>query len=108
MFNDEAYTFTVFVPGGLARTQQEQAAVRRMLANETPAWTKATLRFVLPRMRIGIQASVGFDSVIGCWPEGVLLDQARLGRATVLSSAPNVDPGARVGRSRIGGGVRIA
>ena len=107
-FNAEAYAFTVFVPGGLARTAQAQAAVRRMLADQTPAWTKATVRFVRPRMRIGIQASIGFDSVVGCWPEGVLLDQARLGKASVLGPATNIDPGARVGRSRIGPGARVA
>ena len=98
----------MFVPGGLARTAQQQAAVQRLLVQESPAWAQAKLRFVLPRMRIGIQASIGFDSVIGCWPEGVLLDSALLGRATVLSAAPNVDPGPRVGRSRIGSGMRIA
>ena len=46
--------------------------------------------------------------VVGCWPEGVLLNDARLGKATVLSAAPNVDRGPRVGRSRIGAGMRIA
>jgi len=107
-FNATADAFTVFVPGGLARTAQQQAAVQRLLVQESPAWAQAKLRFVLPRMRIGIQASIGFDSVIGCWPEGVLLDSALLGRATVLSAAPNVDPGPRVGRSRIGSGMRIA
>ena len=106
-FNADAYAFTVFVPGRLARTPREQSAVTRMLAAETPAWAKATIRFVLPRMRIGIQSSIGFDSVIGCWPEGVVLDTARLGRATVLSAGPDVDRGPRVGRSRVGAGMRI-
>jgi phage tail-like protein len=105
-FNADSYAFTVFVPGGLARTASAQGAVQRLLDGEKPAWSKATLRFVLPRMRIGIQASIGFDSVIGCWPEGVLLDAARLGRATVLSAGPDVDPGPRLGQSRVG--VRIA
>jgi len=107
-FNVDAYAFTVFVPGGLARSATAQAAVQRLLDGEKPAWSKAKLRFVLPRMRIGIQASIGFDSVVGCWPEGVMLDAARLGRATVLSAAPNVDPGPRLGQSRVGAGVRIA
>jgi len=107
-FNADAYAFTVFVPGGLARTAQQKASVRRLIDQERPAWTQAKLRFVLPRMRIGIQASVGFDAVVGCWPEGVLLNDARLGKATVLSAAPSVDRGPRVGRSRIGAGMRIA
>ncbi len=106
-FNKDAYAFTVFVPGGLARTASLQAAVKRMLDGEAPAWSAAKLRFVLPRMRIGIQACIGFDSVVGCWPEGVLLDQARLGHGTVLSAALNVDPGPRLGQSRVGAGARI-
>jgi hypothetical protein len=107
-FSVDAYQFTVFVPVGLARTAQEQQSVQRLLTQQIPAWTQAKLRIVRPRMRIGIQASIGFDSVVGCWPEGVLLDQAELGRATVLGAAPNVDPGARVGGSRIGSGMRVA
>jgi phage tail-like protein len=107
-FNADAYAFTAFVPGGLARTAQQKASVQRLLDQERPAGTQAKLRFVLPRMRIGIQASIGFDAVVGCWPEGVILNDARLGKATVLSRALNVDVGPRVGRSRIGPGMRIA
>ncbi|HEV2268652.1 MAG TPA: phage tail protein [Steroidobacteraceae bacterium] len=107
-FAVDAYAFTVFVPVGCARTPQDRSSLQRLLAQQSPAWTPARLRIVRPRMRIGIQASIGFDSVVACWPEGVLLDQAELGRATVLGAAPNVDPGARVGGSRIGPGMRIA
>jgi hypothetical protein len=107
-FNVDAYAFTVFVPGGLARNAAAKAAVQRLLDNDKPAWTQARLRFVLPRMRIGIQASIGFDSVVGCWPEGVVLDAARLGHATVLSAGSNVDAGQRLGQGRVGAGARIA
>jgi phage tail-like protein len=107
-FNAEAYAFTVFVPGGLARSASAKSSAQRLIDQQKPAWSQAKLRFVLPRMRIGIQACVGFDSVVGCWPEGVLLDAARLGRGTVLSAAPNVDAGPRLGLARIGPGIRIA
>jgi phage tail-like protein len=107
-FNADAYAFTVFVPGGLARSTAAKVSARRLIDQQKPAWSQATLRFVQPRMRIGIQASIGFDSVVGCWPEGILLDAARLGRASVLSAGPNVDAGPRVGRTRLGPGVRIA
>jgi phage tail-like protein len=105
-FNDFAYGFTVFVPIGLARSVQQQQAVQRLLAQQKPAFTQATLRVVRPRMRIGIQASIGLDSVIGCWPQGVPLESARLGQASVLSAAKNIDPGPRIGASRLGAGVR--
>jgi hypothetical protein len=107
-FNDQAYAFTVFAPVGLARTPRDQAALGRMIDQERPAWTQAVLRIVRPRMRVGIQASIGFDSVVGCWPEGVRLDEALLGKATVLSAGSNVDPGPRVGTSLIGPGTQLA
>ena len=83
-FNVDAYAFTVFAPGGLARSAAAKASVQRLIDQQKPAWSQAKLRFVLPRMRIGIQASIGFDSVVGCWPEGVLLDAARLGTGDCL------------------------
>jgi hypothetical protein len=107
-FNVDAYAFTVFAPGGLARSSAAKASLQRLVDQQKPAWSQAKLRFVLPRMRIGIQASIGFDSVVGCWPEGVLLDAARLGRATVLSAGPNVDAGPRLGLARVGASARIA
>ncbi|MGF6508584.1 hypothetical protein [Paraburkholderia sp. 32] len=107
-FNAEAYAFTVFVPGALARSTAAKASVQRFIDQQKPAWSQAQLRFVLPRMRIGIQASIGFDSVVGCWPEATLLDSARLGRATVLGRAANSDPGPRVGESRLRNATRAA
>jgi phage tail-like protein len=108
-FDANAYAFTVFLPGRFGRTARDRAAVGRMLASETPAYVRAVLRFVEPRMRIGIQASIGFDAVVGCWPEGVVLDTAQLGRATVLGPKDSVDPVPRIGQtSRVGTTMRIA
>jgi phage tail-like protein len=108
-FAADAYAFTAFIPGRFGRTARDRAAVGRMLANETPAYVNAVLRFVQPRMRIGIQASIGFDAVVGCWPEGVMLGSARLGRATVLGPKDNVDPVPRVGQTtRVGTTMRVA
>jgi phage tail-like protein len=107
-FNVDAYAFTAFVPGRFGRTARDRLALTRMLAAETPAYVNAVVRFVAPRMRIGIQASIGFDSVVGCWPEGIILGQAQLGRATVLSAGDPVDPGPRIGRTdRIGTTMRL-
>jgi phage tail-like protein len=108
-FDANAYAFTAFLPGRFGRTARDRAAITRMLASETPAYVRATLRFVEPRMRVGIQASIGFDTVIGCWPEGVALGTASLGRATVLGPKDSVDPVPRIGQtSRIGTTMRLA
>lgn len=107
-FNADSFAFTLFVPGGLARSAQQKAAIQSVLDRETPAWIQARLRFVAPRMRIGVQASIGFDAVVGCWPEGVRLDAASLGRASVLGPTKNVDRGPRLGRSLIGSGAPLS
>jgi hypothetical protein len=57
------------------------------------------IEYVEPRMRIGVQSMIGFDSVIGRLPQGVTLDRSSLGRATVLTSAKGASPLVRVGRS---------
>ena len=83
-FNVDAHAFTVFVPAGSRAARRRAASARAARRSAEARRSQAKLRFVPPRMRIGIQASIGFDSVVGCWPEGVLLDAARLGRGTVL------------------------
>jgi phage tail-like protein len=108
-FAADAFAFTVFIPGRFGRTPRDRAAVGRVLATETPAHARAILLFVEPRMRIGVQASIGFDSVIGCWPHGITLDATTLGRASVLGPGDPVDPVPRIGRtSRVGTTLRLA
>jgi phage tail-like protein len=101
-FQANAFTFTVFLPARFGRTARDRAAVGRMLAAETPAHVRAILLFVEPRMRIGTQASIGFDSVIACWPDSAL------GRATVLGPGDPINPVPRIGRtSRVGATLRL-
>jgi phage tail-like protein len=108
-FTVDAYAFTAFIPSRFGRTARDRAALKTMLAGETPAYVRAVLRFVHPRMRIGIQSSIGFDSVVGCWPEGVILGNALLGRATVLGPGDPTAPVPRIGRtSRVGTTMRLA
>jgi hypothetical protein len=102
-FHVYAHRFTLFLPGWLARRSGLKRALERLVAAEKPAHTQATIRWVEPRMRIGVQAVIGLDAVIGCWPVGVALADAngegsRLGRATVLGAAAGTGSGMRVGR----------
>jgi hypothetical protein len=52
---------------------------------------------------------IGFDSVVGCWPEGASLDvHSRLGRATVLGPGHDGGPAFAVGtESRVGTTTRL-
>ncbi|MGK7865367.1 phage tail protein [Falsiroseomonas sp. E2-1-a4] len=103
-FHRSAHQVTVFVPAHAVRDRPSRGALDRLLRDNLPAQVQARVEPVHPRMRIGVQASIGFDSVVGCWPSGIALGQAVLGRATVLPAAvppPSLPP--RIGRdARLG------
>jgi hypothetical protein len=107
--------FSVFVPARLARDGAERSRLERLIRDESPAHTEGRLVLVEPRMRIGVQSSIGFDTAVGRWPAGVELDGARLDRDAVLTepdqrpgSSEPPSPGLRVGRrARIGGSTRL-
>lgn len=98
-----AHKFSVFVPGCIGRSQHQRKRLEQLIALEKPAHTAHQLIFVEPRFRIGVQSMIGFDAVIGRYPEGVLLGQSGLGKATVLGAEVNGSPSLRVGQNaRIG------
>jgi phage tail-like protein len=104
-FHVYAHRLSVFLPARLGREPGRRRRVERLIRDESPAHAQATVQWVEPRFRVGIQAMIGFDSAIGCYPQGITLNEAKLGRATVLSPAPGQDRGRpRLGRHcRIGG-----
>jgi hypothetical protein len=80
--------------------------VERLIRAESPAHTAAQIEWVEPRFRVGVQSMIGFDAVIGCYPQGIELGRDRLGKATVLTSADGRDrPPALGRRGRIGASV---
>ena len=102
-FHRSAHRLSLFVPAHAVAHPPDRARLKRMLRAQVPAHVEATLVPVHPRMRIGIPAALGFDSVVGCWPaahsHAVRLGQGQLGRASVLSGAaghPGLPP--RLGR----------
>ncbi len=91
-FHRDAHRASLFVPAHAVATPRDRGALRRLLDEQVPAHVAVQVVPVHPRMRIGIQACLGFDSVIGCWPPGlaggtVTLGEVELGRASVLSGA---------------------
>jgi phage tail-like protein len=94
---------TVFLPASLARTPAARRAVESIIVGETPAHAAWSVAYVEPRMRIGIQAMIGYDTVVGCYPEGITLDEARLGRGTVLGPGTgHPEVVRRIGATRVG------
>ena len=86
-FHESAHKVSLFLPAAALASPAARGAALRLVAENKPAHVEARIVAVHPRMRIGIQASIGFDSVVGCWPRGVELGDAALGRATILSGA---------------------
>jgi phage tail-like protein len=104
-FHYYAHKFTVFVPAGIEKSARKRKALENLLQAERPAHTLSQVEFVGPRFRIGVQSMIGFDSVIGRYPEGVTLNQSALGRASVLTAPPYKQggPSLEIGdQSRIG------
>ena len=102
-FQVYAHKFSVFIPAPCARSDAGRTAIERLITLGKPAHTAHQLELVEPRFRIGIQATIGLDSVVGLYPQGFKLDQRRLGRDTVLGETPGEPPTFQVGaQSRIG------
>jgi hypothetical protein len=91
-----AHKYTVFVPASAGRTEQQRKVLAGLLAFGAPAHTAGSIEYVEPRFRIGVQSSLGLDSVVARVPNtGVVLDESLLGQGTVLSADPTDSGGPR-------------
>lgn len=104
-FHVYAHKFSVFVPACFEKSNRLRRSLENLLEAERPAHTEAQMVFVGPRFRIGFQSMIGLDSVVGRYPEGVILGGTPLGGASVLTAPPEKQgaPTFEVGRrSRVG------
>ena len=112
LFHAFAHRFRVYVPSAWVRTASDERMLRRALDAEKPAHTSYDLCLVEPRFRVGIQSTVGLDTIIGGYPVTRLAclestappsqpPRSRLGYDTVLSGQPpeplRVTPATRIG-----------
>lgn len=101
LFSDTAYRFAVFLPEYRASDAKLRAEARRVLDAEKPAHTDYHLCLVKPDLRVGFQALVGVDTIVGGPPSPLRLDATRLGLETNL-------PAVSAGEVRIGQNTRAA
>jgi len=94
------------VPARVRDDALERRALERLLRLEAPAHTEVDIRYVEPRYRVGVQASIGLDGVIARTPRGVTLDSSRLRQGTVLSGQPDA-PHLRLDDTRVGLTTRL-
>jgi hypothetical protein len=103
-----AHHFCVQVYRAELRTSRSLEDVVAVLEREKPAHTAYHLCVIEPRMRVGFQARVGVDTVVGGAPPALTLDEGQgLGVGTVLGEGAAGDRG-RVGHSRIGRHTRLS
>jgi phage tail-like protein len=79
-----AHRFSVFFqtdPHALAETR---ARVEKVVEREKPGHTEASLCPVFPRFRVGVQATIGIDTVVGTISHAVLNQMATLNYDTIL------------------------
>ncbi len=102
LFEGTAHHFCVQLHAASVPDPQDIERVRRIIEREKPAHTTYHLCLLEPRMRVGFQARIGVDTIVGAGPDGqVIGGDAPLGHETVLPAderPPALGRGARVGR----------
>ena len=68
LFAGEAYRFCVVVGRLRVRDASLLAEIRRIVDREKPAHTDYRVQVVEPEMRVGFQACIGIDAIVGGEP----------------------------------------
>jgi len=85
-FHVYAHRFTVFVPVSAGATPERRRALEHLVGWASPAHTLGQVEYVAPRLRVGIQSTIGLNTVVARMPAGVTLGTTLLGPASVLDS----------------------
>jgi hypothetical protein len=92
LFDEVAHRFNVLLYRGAQSAQAH--AIARVVDREKPAHTSYHMCTIEPRMRVGFQALVGIDTIVGGPPEPSLLgSDARSAGGLVLGSANEIHIG---------------
>jgi hypothetical protein len=103
LFSEEAYRFCVVVDGYRVSDPQTLQELARIVDREKPAHTDYRIRVVSPEMRIGLQALIGIDAIVGGEAAPLRLEAAELNVSANLPP-PSV---ARVGAATLDGGLTL-
>lgn len=87
LFDDVAHRFCVAVYCAELRRPGVLDDVRAVIEREQPAHTTCHIRVIEPRMRVGVQARVGLDAIVGLAPPSVQVGSTVLGHATLAADA---------------------
>ncbi len=103
-FHVYAHKFSVFIPTAQVRSGLAERQLNRLIDLEKPAYTSYQLCKIESRFRVGVQSTVGLDTLVGTYPRLVLNYCSTLGHDAVLSGDwERGTESMRVGdRSRVG------
>ena len=105
LFSDVAYQFSVLVPRSALASPGAVERLRAVVDAAMPAHTTYQICAIDALMRVGYQARVGVDTMVGGPPPSMRLgDGSSLGETAALGGPP---PVRLDGRARIGIGARI-
>jgi hypothetical protein len=91
LFSEHAHRFTVVLPASWVPDANAERSLRTVIDTQKPAHTTYDLCLVEPRLRVGVQSTVGLDTVVGVLP------RARLGCRHGTAPAPSSPPRSRLG-----------
>jgi phage tail-like protein len=105
LFRAYAHRFRVYVPAAWIADAAAERMLQRAIAAEKPAHVAHELRLVEARLRVGVQSTVGVDTILGAYPQARLscadaeaqrapgrAPRSRLGYDTVLADARGAAP----------------
>ncbi len=88
LFSEVAHQFSVLVYRSQLGCDQTLTRLRDVIEQEKPAHTSYHLCVVEPRLRVGFQARVGIDTVVGGPPASLRIgDEVRLGQQSTLGGS---------------------
>jgi phage tail-like protein len=115
-FQQFAHRFRVYVPAAWVRTADHESLLRRAIEAELPAHIRYDLCLVEAGFRVGIQSTVGLDTIVGGLPPWHLPSEPdlsapslappnRLGYGTVLSCVAGAGPAILDSKARVDGWI---
>lgn len=121
VFHVHAHRFQVVLPSAWVGNRDAEVMLQRALDSEKPAQSAYDLCLVEPRFRVGVQSTIGLDTIIGEYPSAVLTrpddeeeplnrpPRNRLGYDSVLGGRAGERGGMPVGReTRVGVNTQLS
>ena len=98
LFQEFAHRFKVYVPAAWVRSAADERMLRRALEAEKPAHTAYELCLVEGRFRIGMQSTIGLDTILGDVP----LARLACGNSAPAAQGAEEPAPSRAPRQRLG------